>query len=231
MDAGQVDTALKTLARAERLTKGKQPRIVAEASTARHRTLLLAGRLEEAAAAEFPAAARVAAIRRHAEELEKSNPAGAVALWQTLLEDPGLHGVRVQSNELLATAGQLAEDRIGLLIKTHGTKVYEGAEKRARALRENAKGAERDRAAGAADGAVSECSLPAGGFARACQPLSRTAPIPLLFPRLPTARRLCCFDRGGEPALPRTDRRTFQLDEGQLSGAQTRSSPDAILGS
>ncbi len=153
-DAGMESQALEDFARAESLASGGvrlhgQP-LPELARRDRHELLLELARraqnaeqteraamfLEQAAAKEFPSAARLQALARlGALWTSRDEPGHAAAVWQRILEDETLrHGQVLNVEGALQLATVAASDRIAALGRAHGPHIYEPIEQRARAL-------------------------------------------------------------------------------------------------
>jgi outer membrane protein assembly factor BamB len=91
---------------------------------------------DRAAAPEFPVSARLQALARQASAWTRAGqPARAVAVWQTILEDASFgQGQLLDAQEVPQSVSLYACARMSELIRTHGPEVYEAFEQRAQAL-------------------------------------------------------------------------------------------------
>jgi outer membrane protein assembly factor BamB len=105
--------------------------------------------LRRAAVARFPLGARLTALSREAAlRTETDQPARAVAVWQSILENGDLRGgMIVGADGNPHTAADFARAQIDELIQLHGPSVYAAVEKRARALLATAQAAKRNEVA------------------------------------------------------------------------------------
>jgi outer membrane protein assembly factor BamB len=159
-DAGHGAQALKSLREAERLA---EPGSVVSgvplrerARSRRHELLLdlaeqarherrweeAAGQLAQAAAPEFPVAARLQALQRQAAVwTAAAQPSRAVAAWQNILDNDDLRrGLLFLDAGIPRRAAAVAAERIAALLAAHGTGIYEGFEQKARTQLKSAVG-------------------------------------------------------------------------------------------
>lgn len=145
MDAGLPEQALQSFARVERL---ETPALSSLARQARHQVLIelaqasavpspdkAADYLKQAAASEFPIAARLQALDQGARMwTDARQPQNAVAVWQSILLDDNLRAGCMPAGASVQRAGFVAEEHIQKLIKMHGAKIYETQEQEAKRL-------------------------------------------------------------------------------------------------
>ncbi len=92
--------------------------------------------LSQAASVEFPAAARLKAVSRQADDsVQAGQPERAVGTWQAVLEDAILsRGQLVTADGLPQSGAIVAAAQIDALIQSHGRGIYETIEQRAQRL-------------------------------------------------------------------------------------------------